>query len=62
MDYYSRDMKDPNFFAPAVTQRLASVEMVLSKIVGGALLNLNTLAFRSFQIDHETSMVREALA
>lgn len=62
MNYYSRNIKDPNFLAPAVTQRLASVEMMLSKIVGGALLSLKTLAFRSFQIVHDTSMVREALA
>ena len=53
---------DPNFFAPAMTQRLASVSMEASNIVGGALLCLKTLAFHSFQIVQETSMVRDALA
>ena len=52
---------DPNFFAPAMTQRLASVSMEASNIVDGVLLCLKTLAFRSFQIVHETSMVRDAL-
>ena len=52
---YSREIKDPSFFAPAMTQRLASVEMEESKIGGGALLCLNTLALRSFQIVHEMS-------
>ena len=59
---YSREIKDPSLFASAMTQRLASVEMEESKISGGALLCLNTLALRSFQIVHETSIVREALA
>ena len=45
-----------------MTQRLASAEMEESKIGGGALLCLNTLALRSFEIVHETSIVREALA
>ena len=45
-----------------MTQRLASVCMEASKIVGGALLCLKTLAFRSFQTVHVTSMVRDALA
>ena len=43
-------------------QRLASVVMEASNAVGGALFCLNTLAFCSFQIVHETSMVRDALA
>ena len=62
MDYYSRDMSDPRFLAPAVTQRFASDMILLSKIVGGALLLRNTFAFLSFCVDHETSMISEAMA
>ena len=62
MDYYSRDMSDPRFLAPAVTHRFASVMMLLSKMVGGALLLRKTLAFLSFHTVHETSMVSEAMA
>ena len=59
---YSRNKKDPKFFAPALTQRLDSSITLFSKTCGGALLCLNTLALRSFQITHETNMVIEAFA
>ena len=59
---YSRNKKDPKFFAPALTQRLDSSITLFSKTCGGALLCLNTLALRSFQITHDTSMVIDALA
>ena len=36
--------------------------MMLSKICGGALFCLNTLALRSFQMTHDTSMVIDAFA
>ena len=62
MDYYSRDMSDPRFLAPAVTHRFASVMMLLSKMVGGALLLRKTLVFLSFHTVHEISMVSEAMA
>ena len=61
-DNYSRNRKDPNFFAPAVIQRFASSMMVLSRVGGGLLLCRNTLAFLSFQMTHDTSMVIEAFA
>ena len=59
---YSRNKKDLKFFAPALTQRLDSSITLFSKTCGGALLCLNTLALRSFQITHETNMVIEAFA
>ena len=61
MEDYSRKIMFPNFFAPAVIQRFAS-QMLFSKIGGGALLFRKTRAFRSFQIVHDASMVREAMA
>ena len=62
MEDYSRKIMFPNFFAPAVIQRFASQMMLFSKIGGGALLFRKTRAFRSFQIVHDTSIVREAMA
>ena len=61
-DNYSRNKKDPSFFAPALIQRFASSSMMLSKICGGALFCLNTLALRSFQMTHDTSMVIDTFA
>ena len=52
----------PNFFAPAVTQRMTSLLMLLSKTVGGILFCRKTRAFRSFQMVHPNSMAREAMA
>lgn len=62
MNDYSRNIRDPNFFALTEIQRFASSVIVFSKIGGGALLCQNTLAFLSFQTIHDTSMVSEALA
>lgn len=62
MNYYSRETIDPNFFAPAVIQRFASVMMMLSKIVDGALLLRKTLELLSFHKVHDTSMISEAMA
>ena len=59
-DNYSRNKKDPSFFAPALIQRFASSTMMLSKICRGALFCLNTL--RSFQMTHDTSMVIDTFA
>ena len=61
-DNYSRNKKDPSFFAPALIQRFDSSTMMLSKICGGVLFCLNTLALRSFQMTHDTSMVIDAFA
>lgn len=61
MNYYSHNTIDPNLFAPAMLQRFASVMMMLSKIIGGMHLWRNTLAFHSFHMVHDISMVSEAM-
>jgi hypothetical protein len=59
---YSPNITSLNFFAPAVTQRLASLLIRSSSMGGGAALLWNTLVFRSFQIVQHTSMVIKAIA
>ena len=59
---YSLNRIFPSFLALAVTQRLASSVTILRRIGGGALLCLKILAFHSFHIVEDTSMVREAIA
>lgn len=59
---YSPDMIVPNFLAPAATQSEASFLMLSRRIDGGMPLFRNTRAFLSFQMDHEMSMVKDAMA
>ena len=61
-DNYFRNKKDPSFFALALIQKFASSSIMLRKICRGALLCLNTLALRSFQMTHDISMVIDAFA
>ena len=49
-------------FAPTIAQFLASI-LIFSTVDGGLLkMFRNTLVFRSFQISHEVSMMRELMA
>ena len=52
----------PNFFAPAITQSLASLLMILKMTGAGVDLCWNTRAFLSFEMVQPTSMVRDAMA
>lgn len=59
---YSPGIMVPNFFAPAVTQRMALHLMLLGNNVGGMLFCQKTHVFLSFQMVQPRSIVREAMA
>lgn len=61
-DNYSQEITDPSFLVPAKTHNFASSRMEVRSTEGGANFWRKTLAFRSFQMVQEMSMVREVIA
>ena len=60
--HYSPGIRRPTFFAPVVIQSLASLFMLINRMLGGLNLLRKILAFLSFHIVQLTSIVREAIA
>lgn len=59
---YSPGRMVPSFLAPTVTQRMASHLTLLSEIGGGVIFCRKPRAFLSFQMVHQVSIVRDAMA